>query len=172
MKELFLTMLATRSAYGYELRQTLEHAFGQMLPAMNAGQIYSTLARLERDGVVRGVDVPEDARGKRVYEITDKGRNELDAWIATPVPGGRLKNEFFMKFVMLVWARLAPPNDLIDGQRREYLRSLRSLDELLDADPQDPTIELLVEGAILHLKADLEWLDMMQRRWTEMEGAR
>ena len=43
MKELFLTMLATRSAYGYELRQTLEHAFGQMLPAMNAGQIYSTL---------------------------------------------------------------------------------------------------------------------------------
>ncbi len=102
MKELFLTMLATRSAYGYELRQTLEHAFGQMLPAMNAGQIYSTLARLERDGVVRGVDVPEDARGKRVYEITDKGRDELDAWIATPVPGGRLKNEFFMKFVMLV----------------------------------------------------------------------
>jgi DNA-binding PadR family transcriptional regulator len=155
MKELFLTMLAMRSAYGYELRQTLEHAFGQMLLAMNAGQIYSTLARLERDGVVRGVDVPEDARGKRVYEITDKGRDELHDWIATPVPGVRLKNEFFMKFVMLVSTRLAPPNDLIDNQRREYLQSLRSLDELLDDDPQNPTIELLVEGAILHLKADL-----------------
>ena len=164
MRELFLTLLTGRSAYGYELRQTLEREFGDLLPTLNAGQIYTTLARLERDGLVVGQDVPEDTRGKRVYMLTDAGRAELSEWIENPVPGTRLKDEFFMKFVVLASARLAEPRQLLEEQRREYLQSLRDLNALLEANGKGPAAELLVEGAILHLKADLEWLELIEQR--------
>jgi DNA-binding PadR family transcriptional regulator len=166
MRELFLTLLASGSAYGYELRQTLEHEFGELLPAINAGQIYTTLARLERDGLVVGQDVEEDNRGKRVYELTEKGRDRLAKWIDTPVSGTRLKDEFFMKFVLVAAVGLADPRTMIERQRREYLQSLRDLDALLDTHADRTTTELLVEGAILHLKADLEWLDLIEQRIT------
>jgi DNA-binding PadR family transcriptional regulator len=164
MRELFLTLLSRRGAYGYELRQALDRQFGALLPTLNAGQIYTTLARLERDGLVVGRDVLEDTRGKRVYEITDDGRAVLAEWIASPVSGTRLKDEFFMKFVIVVAAGLAQPRQLLDRQRREYLQSLRDLDGLLETQPKSATTELLVEGAILHVKADLEWLDLIEQR--------
>ena len=58
------------------------------MPALNAGQIYVTLGRLERDGLVVGHAVPGDGRGKRVYELTDAGREALTDWIEAPVRAG------------------------------------------------------------------------------------
>jgi DNA-binding PadR family transcriptional regulator len=115
LRELFLALLRDERAHGYELKQSLEHEFGDLLPALNAGQIYSTLARLERDGLVVGTSVPGDSRGKREYELTEAGRAALAAWIELPVSGRRLKDEFFMKFVVAASARLAEPKQLIEG---------------------------------------------------------
>ena len=171
MRELFLALLAGERGYGYELKQTLEQEFGELLPALNAGQIYSTLARLERDGLVVGQSVEGDSRRKRVYELTEAGRAALARWIETPVPGTRLKDEFFMKFVVVASARLAEPTTLIAAQRREYLQSLRDLDALLAANGKGVAAELLVEGAVLHAKADLEWLDLIEQRLTTREEA-
>jgi DNA-binding PadR family transcriptional regulator len=166
MRELFLALIAGERGYGYELKQTLEQEFGELLPALNAGQIYSTLARLERDGLVVGRSVAGDSRRKRVYELTEEGRAALARWIEAPVPGTRLKDEFFMKLVVVASVRLADPRTLIEGQRREYLQSLRDLDALLAANGKRVAAELLVEGAVLHLKADLEWLDLIEQRLT------
>jgi DNA-binding PadR family transcriptional regulator len=164
MRELFLALLAGESGYGYELGQTLQQEFGELLPALNAGQIYSTLGRLERDGLVVSQNVEGDSRRKRLYELTEAGRAALARWIETPVPGARLKDDFFMKLVVVASARLAEPTQLIDGQRREYLQSLRDLDALLAANGKGVAAELLVEGAVLHTKADLEWLDLIEQR--------
>ena len=171
MRSLFLALLADESRYGYEIKQALEQEFGESLPALNAGQIYSTLARLERDGLVVGQSVEGDSRRKRVYELTEAGRAALTDWIATPVPGTRLKDEFFMKLVILASAGLADPKALIAGQRREYLQSLRDLDAMLATDGAKPAAELLAEGAVLHLKADLEWLDLIEQRLPLREGS-
>ena len=162
MREVFLALLAGESEYGYELKQSLEQSFGDLLPAMNAGQVYSTLARLERDGLVDGRSVAGDSRRKRVYELTDKGRDELRRWIESPVPGSRLKDEFFIKFVVATSVGLADPFAMIEQQRLEYLQSLRDLDARMASRDHGPTAELLVEGAVLHLKADLEWLDLIE----------
>ena len=164
MRELFLTLLANRSVHGYEIRRALEGEFGDLLPPLNAGQIYTTLARLERDGLVVGRDVAEDARGKRIYELTGEGRVALQRWIDAPVSGTRLKDEFFMKFVVVAAAGRADPYQLLDAQRREYLRALRELDGIDGERTNGATAELLVEGAILHLKADMEWLDVIEQR--------
>src|SRR5262245_11199425 len=169
MRALFLALLADESRYGYEIKQALEQEFGELLPALNAGQIYSTLARLERDGLVVGQSIEGDNRRKRVYDLTESGRAVLKAWIEQPVPGTRLKDEFFMKLVILASAGLAEPKALIAGQRREYLQSLRDLDAKVDG--SRPAADLLAEGAILHLKADLEWLDLIEERLPMREPA-
>jgi DNA-binding PadR family transcriptional regulator len=164
MREIFLALLAGDTGHGYELRQTLEQEFGELLPVLNTGQIYSTLARLERDGLIVGQSVAGDSRRKRLYELTESGQEVLAGWIKAPVPGTRLKDEFFMKLVVVASVGLAEPQTLIDGQRREYLQSLRDLDALLVANGKSAAAELLVEGAVLHLKADLEWLDLIEQR--------
>ena len=170
MRELFLALLGGEGAHGYELKQSLEQEFGDLLPALNAGQIYVTLGRLERDGLVVGRAVPGNGRGKRVYELTEEGRKALAAWIEAPVSARGLKDEFFMKLVVLASTRQAEPRRLLEEQRREYLQSLRDLNALLDANGKGPTAELLVEGAILHLKADLEWLELIEQRLALREG--
>src|SRR5215468_3137078 len=141
MRELFLALLSGERAHGYELKQSLEQGFGDLLPAVNAGQIYVTLGRLERDGLVVGHAVPGDSRGKRMYELTESGRDALAAWVAAPVSARPLKDEFFMKLVVLASARLAEPRELLDRQRREYLQSLRDLNALLEANGKGPTAE-------------------------------
>jgi DNA-binding PadR family transcriptional regulator len=171
MRHLLLALLGGQGAYGYELKQSLDHEFGDLLPALNAGQIYMTLRRLERDGLVTSSAVSGDSRGKRVYRLTGSGRSALADWVERPIPAERFKDQFLMKLVVVASAGLAAPQRLIGLQRREYLRSLGSLDEWLDqrlADG-DSTLaaELLVEGAVLHLKADLEWLDLIEQRLEE-----
>lgn len=173
MRYSFLALLATGPAHGYELRQELEERFGKLLPPLNAGQIYTTLGRLERDGLVQGARVEQDGRpNKRVYELTDAGRRTLEDWLAEPAPGTRLKDEFFMKLVLAGLTGVADPKLLIERQRREYLQSLRDLDQLADArrGDGDPAADLLIEGAALHLQADLKWLDLCDQRLTDQEA--
>ncbi|MEZ5410223.1 MAG: PadR family transcriptional regulator [Acidimicrobiales bacterium] len=164
MRHLFLALLADGPRHGYELRSTLEQTFGSMLPTLNTGQIYTTLQRLERDGLVEGHEVPGDTRNKRTYALTDTGRTELQAWIETPVPGTRLKDEFFMKLVVVSLRSADEGRHLIDSQRREYLQSLRDLDDLARTASGDTVAALLVEGAQLHVEADLRWLDLCAQR--------
>jgi DNA-binding PadR family transcriptional regulator len=164
MRELILALVGSERTHGYELKQSLEQEFGDLLPALNAGQIYVTLGRLERDGLVVGHAVLGDSRGKRVYELTEAGREALTTWIEAPVSSMRLRDEFFMKFVVLASTDLAEPNQLLEGQRAEYLQSLRDLNALLEANGKGPAAELLIEGAILHVKADLEWLGLIEQR--------
>ena len=87
-----------------------------------------------------------------------------------PVPGARLKDEFFIKFVIATSTGLADPITLIELQRGEYLQALRDLDSRLAANGHGPTAELLVEGAVLHLRADLEWLDLIEQRLASGRG--
>jgi DNA-binding PadR family transcriptional regulator len=167
MKEVLLALLHGDGAHGYELKQTLDGTFADLLPALNAGQIYTTLARLTRDELVTSEPVEGDARGKRVYKLTAAGRQMLADWVSRPVPGMRLKNEFLMKLVAVAAARLAEPGRLIEDQRHEYLQSLRDLDALQRSGRHGPTARLLVEGSIMHLRADLEWLDLIESRLVE-----
>ncbi len=166
MRYPFLAVLAQGAAHGYELKQALEHRFGALLPPLNAGQVYTTLARLERDGLVRGNDVPDDARNKRVYELTEAGRERLLEWVRTPVSGPKLKDEFFMKLVLAGDVPGAPEaRTLIDRQRAQYLQALRDLGELQRSlDAGSDAASLLVDGAALHVEADLRWLELCEQR--------
>jgi DNA-binding PadR family transcriptional regulator len=159
-----LALLAKEPAHGYELKLALEQTFGEAYPSPNIGQIYVTLKRLEQDGLVHSQDVEQTTRpNKRVYELTAKGRDELDAWVSEPSEGPRIRDEFFIKLILAPVAGLADRMDLINKQRRHYLGIMRNLTGLATAsEDADTPARLLIEGAILHLQADLDWLERCQ----------
>jgi len=158
-----LALLAKEPAHGYELKQALEQTFGAAYPQPNIGQIYVTLGRLEQNGLIQGEDVSDSKRPKRVYEITDAGREALAGWLAEPTEGPRVRDEFFMKLVLAPATGLTDRLTLINQQRRHYLNTMRGLSKLAAAEDRENRIaHLLIEGAMLHLQADLDWLERCQ----------
>lgn len=159
-----LALLAKEPAHGYELKQALEQTFGSAYPSPNIGQIYVTLGRLEKDGLVRSVGVEQSNRpNKKVYYLTAKGRDVLHLWVDEPTEGPRVRDEFFMKLVLAPMTGIADRMVLINRQRRHYLSLMKDLNELLDGTPpEDKIATLLIEGAMLHLQADLDWLERCQ----------
>ena len=175
----FLALLAKSPAHGYELKQAFEELFGDVWPELNFGQVYTTLARLERDGLVRGQEVAQEhRRDKRVYEVTSDGEEVLRTWISEPIDGPWLKDEFFMKLVLARLTGAADEVELIDRQRRAYMQTLHDLNDQARRlrGPDEWIPSLLIEGAALHLEADLKWLDLCEeallaRRSPVMSGA-
>ena len=165
MKFLFLALLSKAPTHGYDLLQTYQTLFEAVLPPLNAGQIYTTLSRLERDGLVRNHAVEQEGKpDKRVYELTENGRQALMGWFAEPLSGPRIKDNFYLKLVSAKTSMLINPRQLIEEQRGQYLQSLHDLNNLA-LQPEvstDLSKLLLIRGAILHLNADLEWLELCE----------
>lgn len=168
MREMLLALLAKEPAHGYELKQAIEQTFGSAYPSPNIGQIYVTLGRLERAGLVASEDVSQSGRpNKKVYELTPAGRDELTAWIQQPAESSRIRDDFFIKLTLAPLAGAADRVELINRQRRHHLKTMRVLTELAHSSDRDnPTARLLIEGAILHLQADLDWLERCQEELT------
>jgi DNA-binding PadR family transcriptional regulator len=168
VRSILLALLAKESAHGYELKQLLEQTFGSAYPSPNIGQIYVTLGRLEKDGLVRGEDVTQSNRpNKRVYDLTPAGREAVAEWLDAPSEGPRLRSDFFVKLALAPLAGAADRMTLINRQRRHCLTLMRGLTEPGHPEERDnPVATLLVEGARLHLQADLEWLERCQEALT------
>ena len=159
MREALLALLQKEPSHGYELKLAIESLFGELWPAVNIGQVYSTLGRLERAGLVRSATVAQESRpDKRVYELTTPGREALQRWVDDVVPAGRVRDTFLSKLALAWKTRLADPIVLIDRQRRAYLRQLRELNDLAET-TTGLAARLAVEAAALHVQADLKLLE-------------
>ena len=125
MRHPFLALLADGPAHGYELRSAVQERCGALLPPMNAGQVYNTLSRLESAGLVEGEEVPQSGRpDRRVYLITDAGRDELAAWVSRPISASRFGDEFFFKLAFADVDRAA----LIEEREASCLQALKDAD--------------------------------------------
>ena len=165
MKYPLLALLAAGPAHGYELKQSFESRFGAVWPPVNIGQIYTTLQRLERDGLVHGYEVAQAARpAKHVFRITEAGYKALAEWLQETNPSPRVRDELFMKLVLSHEAGLAEPLDLIERQRQALLQELRDLNQLATGRHAGEVELLLIDGTALHIEADLKWLDMWEER--------
>ena len=151
-----LTALTDGPAHGYEIIGRLEEKSGGMWRP-SPGSVYPTLQLFEDEGLVRS----EQRDGKRVYELTDAGREAVTTWVDRTSAGPRVRDEFFMKLVLGQLTGTADRLGLINRQRRHYLAQMRSLSDLAAAATR-PVPRLLIEGAMLHLQADLDWLQRCQ----------
>jgi DNA-binding PadR family transcriptional regulator len=169
-QEVILAMLAKEPSHGYELRARLKQALGPVGEDLNAGQVYVTLTRLEKAGLVVSAQNPgqPERPDRKVYEVTAAGQHRVAEWLAEvswPRPD---LTEFHLKLIAAAAGRLADPLAIVDAQRRELLRRLRDAQRAALALPDQTTSDaaLLLEGLALRLQADLRWLEACERTWT------
>ncbi len=164
-QEVVLAMLAKEPAQGSKLRARLDRALGPLGESVNDGQIYVTLARLEKTGLIT-------RQAGKVYELTPEGHRRVSEWlaqIAWPRPD---LAEFHLKLIVASQARLADPVAIVDTQRRELLRRLRDVQRAAMGEPEDSEAALLLEGIVLRLQADLRWLEACERVWKGRRSSR
>jgi len=169
-QEVVLALLAKEPSHGYQLRARLRDALGPLGEAMNAGQIYVTLTRLEKAGLLAVEHSAEggdrsDRSDRKVYALTPEGQQRVAEWIAEvswPRPD---LAEFHLKLIAAAAARLADPITIVDTQRRELLRRLRDAQRAAMAEPDGAEAALLLEGIVLRLQADLRWLEACEQTW-------
>src|SRR3954471_22720822 len=125
MRNAVLAVLAEQPAHGYEIKRGLEERFGSVIAPVNAGQVYVTLQRLQRDALVADDAVAQTGRpDKRVYRLTDAGRRALEEWLGAASAPTRLRDDFFMKLVFAHAMGLADPAEVSAPPRRLYLCAL------------------------------------------------
>jgi DNA-binding PadR family transcriptional regulator len=166
-QEVVLAMLAKEPSQGYQLRARLNDALGALGEELNAGQIYVTLSRLEKAGLIalEGTAGPSD-RERKVYALTALGQERVGEWI-TEVSWPRPDlAEFHLKLIAAAAAGLADPISIVDAQRRELLRRLRDAQRAQMEESVDSDAALLLEGVVLRLQADLRWLEACEANWT------
>lgn len=157
-----LAILAEGEAHGYELKTAYERRTGGSW-ALNIGQVYTTLQRLERDGLV----VQLEAVGDGVdYRLTESGRQALDAWFETPVlPAVAPRDELTVKVLLAVAAANLDLTDLIQRQRRASIEQLQAYTRRkAQADPSDLAFLILMDALIFRTEAEIRWLDATESR--------
>ncbi|MFI5890129.1 PadR family transcriptional regulator [Actinoplanes sp. NPDC051513] len=165
-QEVVLAMLAKEPTHGYQLRARLRDALGPLGDGMNAGQVYVTLTRLEKAGLLVAERADGERADRKVYALTPQGQQRVAEWIAEvswPRPD---LAEFHLKLIAAASARLADPLTIVDAQRRELLRRLRDAQRAAMAEPAGSGAALLLEGVVLRLQADLRWLEACEQNWT------
>lgn len=160
-----LGILSERNRHGYDLKDAFDERIGDFW-SLNFGQIYSTLDRLEREGLVEGRIEEQDKRpNRKIYRITPKGRRELEGWLSQPVEKPRaLRDELFIKLLFLDISDREPALALIQKQKQVYMQHMqrltrRKLEMSQRPDRKDLLVtELLMDAALFHAEADLKWL--------------
>ncbi len=164
-----LGLLEKGPRHGYDLKKAYDERFGQDRP-LHYGQVYTTLSRLLRNGLVEeaGVEAGDGPERKR-YAITDAGVTDVERWLTTPEkPEPYLQNTLYAKVVLaLLSGRSA--DDVLDVQRAAHLRTMRELTRRkADGDLVD---QLICDHALFHLEADLRWLELTAARLGQLKTA-
>jgi DNA-binding PadR family transcriptional regulator len=153
--------------YGYQLRQEFEASTGATWP-LNVGQVYSTLARLERDKLVEVADSDGDTLGdssQRVYAITAEGRAEVRTWFATPVRhSSPPRDELAIKLALAVHTPGVDVHAVIQAQRTATVRALQEYTRAREAAADDLSWLLVADSLIFAAEAEVRWLDHCETR--------
>src|SRR5450759_1144111 len=179
-----LALLAEQPMHGYQLRQQFELRTGGTWP-LNIGQVYTTVQRLVRDGLVEPVPESEsadDAADVDRFRLTSAGRAEIADWWRTPVDrGAPARDELVIKLALAVTAPDIDARDVIQAQRTETMRALRDYTRLKGTLPgtaegggassRDLAWSLVLDNLIFAAEAEVRWLDHVEARVSRAEGA-
>jgi len=169
VRNALLALLEQGPRYGYQLRAEFEHHTGGTWP-LNVGQVYTTLARLERDGLVEGQG--EDGEGHVVYAVTDAGRDEVADWFGSPVGRSQPpRDELAIKLALAVTVPGVDVGAVIQRQRSATMAALQDYTRL-KRQPATPTGDgqaelawgLVLDSLVFAAEAEIRWLDHCEAR--------
>ena len=168
VRNAILGLLAKKPRHGYELRAAFSAVVGEATWDVKPAQIYTTLERLEESGLVQTKSDLGEGRepDRRIYAITRDGRGALQEWFSDGVPTEHQRDEFYVKLMIGLVSGEADPARIIQTQRARLFQDLH--DATAQREAFDPRTDLahifLLDKTIMHLEADLRWLDMIEMR--------
>jgi DNA-binding PadR family transcriptional regulator len=164
VRQSLLAILDQGPCYGYQLRAEFDRRTGSAWP-LNVGQIYNTLDRLERDGLVAKGEA--DAEGHVYWAITDAGRADVRAWLAAPVDRPAMPRDELV--VKLALAATLPGVDVVAVVRAERVAAdarLAARESERDVtDPADVAAAVILEAAVARAEAEVAWLSAVAERF-------
>lgn len=168
-----LALLQGQPRYGYELRVEFEDRTGAAWP-LNIGQVYTTLDRLERDGLVSKDG--DDGGGHVVYSITDAGVEEVAAWFSGAVDRGNPpRNEIAIKLALAVTMPGVDAAAVIQSQREVSVKALQEHTQARKAvsanqRSADTAFLLVLDSLVFQAEAEVRWLDLCEARMVQTLG--
>lgn len=179
VRQSLLAILDQGPCYGYQLRGEFDRRTGSTWP-LNVGQIYNTLDRLERDGLVERADheaVGSETSGQIFYEITDAGRTEVAGWLGSPVErSATTRDELAVKLAIAATLPGVDIGQVIQVQRTATLRTLQELTRTKNASGDPESAEelawlLVADSLIFQSEAEVRWLDHSEARLQRASAA-
>ena len=163
VRNALLALLEQGPMYGYQLRAEFERRTGATWP-LNVGQVYTTLARLERDGFVAGTGA--DDEGHVVYVATAAGREEVAAWFTTPVARTQPpRDELAIKLALAVTVPGVDVGTVIQQQRSATMTALQDYTRLKRRGGDDDLAwSLVLDSLVFAAEAEIRWLDHCEAR--------
>ncbi len=169
VRQALLALLEQGPMYGYQLRSEFEQRTGATWP-LNVGQVYTTVSRLERDGLVEkagGADGSTGDDAHVMYKVTDPGRAEVSEWFTTPVPRTQPpRDELAIKLALAVTVSGVDVGAVIQQQRSATISALQDYTRLKrDADVRrDLAWSLVLDSLVFAAEAEIRWLDHCEAR--------
>ena len=171
VRHALLALLSAGPKYGLQLRQEFEAKTGEVWP-LNVGQVYTTLQRLERDGLVESDDAEPDGPQKG-FRITSAGHGELLEWLRTPpdadVPP---RDELVIKVLVALGVPGVEVGELLQVHRRHLVQTMQRYTRLKETAAEDDVgLMLVVDAEIFRLEAVVRWLDSADVRLKRFPAA-
>lgn len=157
-----LGLLQNHPAHGYELKREYDARFAGERP-LAYGQVYATLARLLKNGLVEEAGTESgDGPDRKRYAITEDGVADVERWLSqAEQPAEYLQSNLYTKVVLALMTDRSA-HQILDAQREAHLVKMRELTQRKrDGDLLD---QLLCDHALFHLEADLRWLELTSAR--------
>jgi len=159
-----LALLSEEPKYGLRLQSEFEARTGEVWP-LNVGQVYTTLQRLERDGLVEASD-GESERSRKQYRITSAGDRELAEWLRTPsalVPPPR--DELVIKVLVALQVPGTDVHEILQVHRRRVIEVMQSYTQVkATTGENDVALALVADAELFRLEAIVRWLDAAEIR--------
>ncbi len=164
VRHALLALLSEGPKYGLQLREEFEARTGEVWP-LNVGQVYTTLQRLERDGLVES-DGTEDAGPQKGFRITPAGSGELAGWLRTPPDlAAPPRDELVMKILVAVRVPGTDVREVIQAHRRYLVQLMQQWTRIKEEEAEgDLGLALVVDAELFRLDAVIRWLDAADGR--------
>jgi DNA-binding PadR family transcriptional regulator len=173
VREGLLALLADRPRNGHQLKLEFEATTGAVWP-LNVGQVYTTLERLERDGLVARALSADDSGTQKHYELTAAGREELAAWWSlVPTDDPPPRDELMLKVLFAIGEGTEHALAVITTHRTALLSVLQQRRREQRAVAPDPDLatEMVQDALVVRAEADLRWLDLCEARLSGRRGS-
>jgi DNA-binding PadR family transcriptional regulator len=163
VRHALLALLSEGPKYGLRLREEFEAGTGEVWP-LNIGQVYTTLQRLERDGLVESDGDERDSPQKR-FRITAAGEHELAAWLRTPPDmSSPPRDELVIKVLVALHVPGMDVHEVIQAHRRYLVELMQQWTRIKDEADHDLALGLAVDAELFRLEAMVRWLDAADGR--------